>query len=87
MILVNANKLDNRTDLTRCMLQVGPRTTDAALNLASGASNLSAMFSISSGSNVAPKAVADCDDNKEEEISLKTTERTGRHLAGVPIKK
>jgi hypothetical protein len=79
--------MDNRTNLARCMLQVGPRTTDTALNLASGASNLIAMLSISSGSNVAPRAVADCDDNKGEEISHKTKEPTGRHLAGVPMKK
>ena len=64
MMLINQERWTMRLDLTRCMLQVGPRTTDAALNLASGASNLIAMFSTSSGSNVAPKAVADCGDHK-----------------------
>jgi hypothetical protein len=50
------------------MLQVGPRTIEADLNLASGANNLIPTSSISLVSNVAPKAVADYLDDKEMRV-------------------
>lgn len=72
---------------TRCMLQVGAKITDAALSFASFASNFKPTSSISFVSHVAPRAVADYQHNEHSEGSKSRHKRTGRHLAGVLMKK
>lgn len=75
---------------TRWMLHVGARITEAALSLASGARSFAPTISTSSGSQVAPNAVEDW--NRAHIVNIKLIKRsfvghTGRHFAGVPMKK
>ena len=69
------------------MLHVGPRTIDAAFNLASGANSLKPISSMSSVSNVAPSAVADWNDESQGNATIMRLILTGRHFAGVDMKK
>jgi hypothetical protein len=76
-----------RNSLTRWMLQVGAKMTDAALSFASEASSLSPTSSIRLLSHVDAKAVAHYLLLIQVEKTVLVVKLTGRHFAGVPMKK
>jgi hypothetical protein len=84
-----ADGLAERGNSCTCwILQVGARMTEAALSFASGASNFKPISSTSHASHVAPRAVEDCQTYKHRKSFSKLHHRpTGRHLAGVLMKK